>query len=86
MARTHGSDVLFFGVAWHATEEECREYVEEFDVPYKNGLDTEDEIFRAYKVGYQPATILISKDGRIAHSNYGPITEDDLDAAIERYL
>lgn len=86
MARKRDGDVLFFGVAWHATENECREYVEEFDVPYENGLDTDDEVFRAYKVGYQPATVLISADGGIAHSNYGPITEEGLDAAIERYL
>lgn len=86
MARKHEGDVLFFGVAWHAQERECREYVEEFDVPYANGLDGDDRIFRAYKVAHQPATILISRNGGIAHRNYGPITEDDLDAAIERYL
>ncbi len=86
MARAHEDDVLFFGVAWRASEDECREYVDEFDVPYENALDTDERVFRAYKVGYQPATIFISKDGRIAHANYGPIDEDTLEAAIDEYL
>jgi hypothetical protein len=86
VARAHEGEVLFFGVAWHASEEECRAYVDEFDVPYENGLDIGDRVFRAYKVGYQPATILIAKTGAIAHTNFGPITEDELERAIDRYL
>ncbi|MEX2393959.1 MAG: hypothetical protein WD826_05720 [Actinomycetota bacterium] len=70
--------MLFFGVAWKANESECRAYVEEFDVPYENALDADEAIFRAFKVGYQPATAFITLDGNLAHIEYGPVDERTL--------
>ena len=86
MARAHTGEVLFFGVAWHGTEDDCRAYQDEFDVPYASGLDADERVFRSFNVPYQPATVLISRDGAIAHTNHGPIHEDDLEQAIEKYL
>lgn len=76
----------FFGVAWHASEKECRDYIEEFDVPYDNGLDSDDSVFGAYGFSYQPATVLVTRSGRVFMSRFGPVAEKELEAQIEELL
>lgn len=78
--------MLFFGVAWHASEDDCRAYMDEFDVPYASALDTDDSVFGAYKIPYQPATVLIARNGAIAQTHHGPISESELEQAIDRHL
>jgi hypothetical protein len=86
VARAHDGEVLFFGVAWKASEDECRAFVDEFDVPYESGLDADESVFRAFKVGHQPATVFIAKNGAITRTHHGPITSDELERSIDQYL
>lgn len=74
--------MLFFGVAWHGSEDECREYIDEFDVPYASGLDADEKVFRAYGFNYQPATVFVTKSGRIFRSHFGGLGRDEFDAIV----
>lgn len=86
MARAHESKVLFFGVAWHGSTDEARAYIDEFDVPYDSGLDADEKIFRAYGFNYQPATVFVTKSGRIFRSHFGPLERDEVDATVGELL
>lgn len=78
--------MLFFGVAWHGSEQDCRDYVDEFDVPYDNALDRDDAVFADYGVGYQPATVLVTPSGGIFRKHAGPIEREELSELIEELL
>lgn len=83
MARAHEGEVLFFGVAWHGSVEESLEYIEEFDVPYESGLDRDESVFRAYGFNYQPATVFVTRGGRIFRSHFGPLDSTELESTVE---
>lgn len=76
-------DVLFFGIAWKADEDACRAFIDEFEVPYESGLDRSEDIFRSYRVNYQPATVFIDADGRIAQRIAGEVTSEQLEDGID---
>ena len=82
MARAHEGKVLFFGVAWHGSEDDARAYIDEFDVPYDNGLDADEKVFRAYGFNYQPATVFVTKSGRIFRSHFGPLERAEFEEAV----
>lgn len=63
--------------------DECRAYIDEFDVPYDSGLDTDEKVFRAYGFDYQPATVFITTSGRIFRSHFGPLERDEFEAAVD---
>lgn len=58
----------------------------EFDVPYDGGLDTDESIFRAYGFNYQPATVFVTKSGRILRSHFGALEPDDVERTIQELL
>ncbi|MGH7857055.1 MAG: TlpA family protein disulfide reductase [Candidatus Binatia bacterium] len=78
--------MLFFGVAWRGSEAESLDYIEEFDVPYDSGLDRDESVFSAYGFSYQPATVLVTRSGRIFMSRFGPISEAELAEQIDAVL
>lgn len=86
MARSYEGKVTFFGVAWAASEQECREYVDRYDVPYDNALDAEERVFADYGVAYQPATVFVSADGRIVDRLAGGMDADELERRVRRLL
>lgn len=77
---------MFFGIAWKASEEECREFVDKFDIPYDNGVDKPEKVFAAYRVAYQPGTIFIGADGGIVKRHAGPIGEEGLRAEVQKLI
>lgn len=77
---------MFFGVAWHGSEAESLAYIDEFDVPYDSGLDADESVFRAYGFSYQPATVLVTRSGRIFLSRFGPVSEAELAEQIDAML
>jgi hypothetical protein len=66
--------------------DESRDYIDEFDVPYDSGLDRDEEIFTAYGFTYQPATVFVTKSGRILRSHFGPLEQGELEEMVEKLL
>ena len=73
-------------MAWHGSEDECRAYIDEFDVPYDSGLDRDEKIFTAYGFNYQPATVFITKAGRLLRSHFGSLERAELEDMVEKLL
>lgn len=63
-------------MAWKATADECKEYELRYEVPYPSGLDASEDIFRLYRVAYQPVTVLIARDGSVFHRHVGRLESD----------
>lgn len=50
------------------------------------GLDADEEVFAAYGIPYQPATILISAEGEIVDRWAGARSESEMRAALMELL
>ncbi|HSH02285.1 MAG TPA: TlpA family protein disulfide reductase [Anaerolineae bacterium] len=81
-----GDDVIFLGVAYVDIEKDSREYLQQFDITYPNGLDLRGQISHAYRITGVPETFYIDKTGEIAHITIGPVGERELTSTIERLL
>lgn len=79
--------VVFIGVDYVDTEPAARAYLAEFDVTYPNGPDLGGKISRAYRIRGVPETFFVSRDGRVADVEIGPLSgEARLVSAIEALL
>lgn len=78
--------VVFVGVAMSDTEEDARGFAEEVGVTYPIGLDTTNEVARAYEVRSLPTTFFIGKDGLIERRLGGAATEGILKIFIRGQL
>jgi hypothetical protein len=86
VARAYDRKAVFFGVAWHGSQAEAQAFRDEFDVPYDGGLDEDESIFRDYGFNYQPATVFVTKSGRIYKSHFGPLEQDELETTVRALL
>jgi thioredoxin-like negative regulator of GroEL len=50
------------------------------------GLDEDEDIFEKYGVPYQPVTVLITADMKVADSWPGALPEDEIRARLDRLL
>lgn len=79
--------VAFVAPAWKGTAEATSERAAEL-MPSGRimwGLDADEEVFAAYGVPYQPATVLIA-DGVVVDRWEGARSEGEMEAAIESLL
>ena len=80
--------VEFVAPAWKGsfedTERRSAELLRSGKVQW--GLDSEEEIFSAYGVPYQPVTVLISDDKRIVDRWPGALEEAELRGRIEALI
>ena len=52
----------------------------------KWGLDVDEQVFQAYGIPYQPASVMIAADGTIVDSWAGARGEDELREALEALI
>jgi peroxiredoxin len=74
--------VGFVGVSYHDTVAAGRDYQRRFDVPYPLANDPSGRTWASWRVPYQPVTILVDKQGRIAERFDGGTTGGTLRAAL----
>lgn len=87
--------VVLIGVDYVDVESAAREYLDEFNVTYPNGLDKGQRISHAYRIRGVPETFFVDKNGNIATifvngspqpKKISPITAQELRSGIERLL
>ncbi len=81
--------VEFVGVAVQDSEEDAREFVEEFKLTYPNGLDGEGEggeMEDAYRIYGVPKTFVLDREGRFTYIHMGAVKEGPLTEEIEKVL
>ncbi len=81
-----GNGVLFLGVDYVDTETEARAYLQRWNITYPNGPDLQTAISHDYRVRAVPETFVVDPDGTLAAVFVGPITQGQLQAAIEPLL
>ena len=78
--------VEFVGVNIWDNEEAAANYLDEFQVPYPNGIDREGSIAIEYGVRGIPEKFFIGGDGRVLRKFVGPITGQDLRQVLDDLL
>jgi peroxiredoxin len=72
----------FVGVSYHDTVAAGRAYARRFDVPYPMANDASGKTWARWRVPYQPVTVVVDKQGRIAERFDGGTTGGTLRAAL----
>jgi peroxiredoxin len=78
----HGR-VRFLGVSNHDTVVEGRKYQRYFDIPYPLANDSSGRTWAAWGVPYQPVTVVVDQDGRVAWRFAGLLEPGVLDPVLE---
>jgi peroxiredoxin len=74
------------GVSNRDTVEAGRAYQREFNVPYPLANDDSGRTWAAWRVPYQPVTVIVDRQGRIAHRVTGEIDEATLRKLLDDLL
>jgi peroxiredoxin len=83
VAREYDGKVGFVGVSFRDTIDDGRAYQREFDVPYPLANDSSGRTWAAWRVPYQPVTVVVDDRGRIARRFDGEVEPDALRAVLE---
>jgi peroxiredoxin len=82
VAREFAGRAGFVGVSYHDTVAAGRAYARRFAVPYPMANDASGRTWARWRVPYQPATVVVDKQGRIAERFDGGTTGGTLRAAL----
>lgn len=82
------SGVLFVGVQTQDRQahEEGREFIEQFDLTFPNGMDDNSAVSLNWGLYGVPETYFVRRDGTVAHRHIGPVTAEVLDRELTAIL
>jgi peroxiredoxin len=83
VARELDGQVQFLGVSHNDSVSEGRKYQREFEVPYPLANDASGRTWAAYRVAYQPVTVVVDERGRIARRWDGGVEPEQLAPVLE---
>ncbi|UCZ54684.1 TlpA family protein disulfide reductase [Bacillus shivajii] len=70
-------------------EGDAEQFIEDFQIPFKNLMDVDGKVLNDYEVLYMPMTYIIDPDGRVSLRHRGHLTyemlEDYYEQAIQLY-
>lgn len=78
--------VIFLGVSVKDNNSDARRFIEEFQITYPNGPDSDDHIYEDYRATGVPETFFINSHGLVVRRFIGPLEEDQLTALVEEIL
>ncbi|MFB1082310.1 TlpA family protein disulfide reductase [Jeotgalibacillus sp. JSM ZJ347] len=83
------SDIKLIGV--NLTKEEYKKenvsgFIEEHQVPFPIALDEEGTMQETFRIFTIPITVIITADGKIYETFFGPVTADQLEKSMDRLL
>jgi hypothetical protein len=85
VAREFTGKVGFVAVSYHDTVGDGRAYQRRFAVPYPLANDASGRTWARWRVPYQPVTVVVDRNGRVAKRVAGEVEPETL-AAILTYL
>jgi peroxiredoxin len=85
VAREFDGQAQFVGVSNNDTVAEGRKYQQEFEVPYPLANDASGGTWAAWRVPYQPVTVVVDQRGRVARRFDGGVEPEEL-VPVLRYL
>ena len=75
--------VAFVGIAYKDEEAAVRGFLEDHGLTYPVGLDPTGRIASLYGITGVPETFILDAEGKVAHFYIGPVTADQLRAALD---
>jgi peroxiredoxin len=83
VAREFEGTAQFLGVSNNDSVSEGRRYQAEFEVPYPLANDASGRTWAAYRVPYQPVTVVVDERGRVARRFDGGVEPEQLAPVLE---
>jgi cytochrome c biogenesis protein CcmG/thiol:disulfide interchange protein DsbE len=83
VSRRFDDRVRFVGVSNHDTVGEGRKYQREFEIHYPLANDSSGRTWAAWRVPYQPVTVVVDRHGRVAWRFDGGLEPGQLDPVLE---
>jgi cytochrome c biogenesis protein CcmG, thiol:disulfide interchange protein DsbE len=81
------NEVIFLGVDWTDTDKEAAEYINKYEITYKNGPDYGTRISQAYHLTGVPETYIIDGNGILRYVKIGPfLSVQEINSQIELAL
>ena len=77
------ADIRFIGVDIGEDEAKARTFIDELGVTFEQFVDASGELTDALGTASLPVTLVLAADGTVATEHLGPMTVDDLEAAID---
>jgi thiol-disulfide isomerase/thioredoxin len=77
---------VVIGVAVQSEEDEVKEFVREFSVPYATGIDTDSEVAARYGLFAVPTSFLFSAEGKLLRTFTGFVREGELEEQLQILL
>jgi cytochrome c biogenesis protein CcmG, thiol:disulfide interchange protein DsbE len=88
LATERGKEIAFLGVNAHDVENDAREFLIEYPIPFPSYLDPDEKIAREIKApANYPITVFVDASGKTAFIHQGGYTSvEDLAGDVEQYL
>lgn len=83
VAREFEGQAQFVGVSNYDTVSEGRKYQREFEIHYPLANDSSGRTWAAWRVPYQPVTVVVDRHGRVAWRFDGGLEPGQLDPVLE---
>ena len=84
MQRKYGDrGFAVIGVAVQSAEQDVKEFVQEFSVPYAVGIDADSEVSVRYRLFAVPTSFLFSPEGKLIHTFTGYVREKELEERLQ---
>jgi len=81
--RWQGKGIAIVGLGLLDTKPGVEAFVQRYHLTFPNGYDDNGRIAKAYGFTVQPFWAVIAKDGTLLRAEYGPSSEQALEATIE---
>jgi cytochrome c biogenesis protein CcmG/thiol:disulfide interchange protein DsbE len=78
--------VQFYAIAYKDAASKAKAFVDEYGITFPSSADTGNRIARTYGVTGVPETFVIDGQGRLVRHFLGPISSEELAAAVDEAL
>lgn len=78
--------VIFIGLAYIDTDRGARDFIDEYDITYLNGSDSESQVADTFHVVGIPETFVIDQQGSIVKHIIAPVSEQEIRTVLDGLL
>lgn len=79
---TQNPEVAVVGLAVTDVPRDSRRFAERFGVPFDLGIDRDGGVATDFGVSGLPVTVIVDREGRVANTVFGEVTQDDLELFV----
>ena len=84
--QAQGKDVVFLGVDFQESSSAAASFLQQHDISYQIGLDTDGAVAQKYDITSLPQTVFINRQGTVASRIPGELTSKTLTSGLDLIL